>query len=338
MTLKPFGFLPLFLIIPTLGIATVGGTVESTAGGNPISGVAITVEASGKSFILPNMTDSLGHFSFDPATTFTEDERNTIGLNLYLSKKDFRAATYVIRFSEPGLSSHKERSFTMERITGDTAIDSSAKQAIQASKSVDGRSLFFVPYEFDPSDTDPELKRFNRTFTFHLKRGINTHLQSLEMDVTPSDIGVVDMPINIGTGNTERVRAYGVALNALGVVSLDMLQADDTQSLAVVSGYVVIPSGPDAPLNTLYVDDYFKAGELHSTRLFERLNDLWGINTVLALSLRNIQAYLSDNDDNHLQVARQYLMAEKKLAGPNSGRLVRDIDKLVNWIDERLDQ
>lgn len=329
--------IPLFLFSYILEAATIDGIVKGAAGQGPLAGVTVVVEASGKKVVLSHPTSSDGRFVFDPDTLFTADELDTYALNLNFTKVDYRNVVRVLRSQQRGRFNYQGLRVTMERTVGSSAIDTAHRETIEQNKSTEGRTLFFVPYTLDVMDGVSDPKSFHRLFSFHLKRGINTHLQSLGVDAALLDVSVVNMPVKVDAGNTEQVRAYGLALNALGIISGFGLQSD-TQELGVSSQYILIPTMADFRLPTLYVDDNFQSGELHSTRLFERLNTLWGQNTVLALSLREIQTSLGNNDMTGLHLARQYLMAEKRRAGPDSTLLVSHIDALVKWIDRRLGQ
>ena len=75
-----------------------------------------------------------------------------------------------------------------------------------------------VPYMLESESTATDAKKINRILKFHLNRGIKTHLQSLEIETAPPEVGITEMPVEIETANPEKVRAYGRELNALAVV------------------------------------------------------------------------------------------------------------------------
>jgi hypothetical protein len=184
------------------------------------------------------------------------------------------------------------------------------------------------------------MSRFHRLLKFHLKRGINTHLQSLEIDpLLSEEVGVSTMPVSVDSANTEKVRAYGSELNALAVVSgLGAVRQDiaGQRVVEVSSEYLIIPSMAQFQPRTIYVDDSFLVEQLQSARLIESLHQLWGQNTVLALTLREARVAFPNKDKAKLQKARNYLIAERARAGPGSQLIVRQIEALLTLIDKEL--
>ena len=317
---------------------TLAGRVVNAAGKEPLSGVSIDVEASGKRIALPLKSSEDGEFSFDPAAHFSPQELDTYALILTFSKKDYRPVTHVLRTGQRGQFQDPDLKVALESLTATRRIDIDVLQALRRSKSRTGTTLFLAPYIVETEGQAPIAEKMNRTLKFHLKRGINAHLQSLETEPMPPDVGIASIPVEVEAGNTEQARAYGAELNALAMVSGMAFVSDAVSEggVDVSSEYLIIPAVDEFQPNTMYVDDSFPLQDVQSSRLFERLHRLWGQNTVLALSLLEAGKALEHGDRGGLERALEYLEAEKRQAGPGSDVLVRHIDALTAIIEEEL--
>jgi hypothetical protein len=311
-------------------LAAVDGVVFDSASQEPLTDVAIAVEASGTSKTLPIVTESDGHFSFDPQALFTSSQLDTYSLVLKFKRADYRDIVRVFRSNVRGQFQFNNLRVTMERIAGTTAIPPEVHDPLQQHRSVTGTTLFVVPYVFKEGGADS----INSTLMFNIKRGINSHLTSMNL---PS-ISIARFPVSVDTFNTEQVRAYGTELNALAIVSGfgSVASSDQDSSVNVASEYVIIPSAISYTPNTLYVDDQFSRVDLQSTRLFERLQKLWGQNTVLAMSLLEARRAKLTGDKAGLQRALDYVQAEKRLAGPESAELVHEMDAFITALKKEL--
>jgi hypothetical protein len=329
--------LPMMIFCVPAAAALIEGQVVDASNNEPLAGVQIEIEASGRSRLLSQTTSDAGQFSINPTNYFTADELDTYALILTFFKVDYRSVTRVLRFELRGHFRHVNLPVKLENLAATPQIDPKVLEVLRRNKSRTGTMLYMVPYMLESESQVTNAKRINRTLKFHLKRGINTHLQSLETDTTTPEVGITTMPVEIETGNTEQIRAYGKELNALAVVS-GMGFVDDSAdggAVNVSSEYVIIPAISKFQPNSIYVDDHFPL-KAQASRLFERLHRLWGQNTVLALSLVEIKKALKNDDRSGLERALDYLNAEKKQVGPNNDALVKHIDALMTIIKEDL--
>jgi hypothetical protein len=316
--------------VPTAAVSIEGHVVDA-ADETPLADVSIEIEASGVRKTLPQKTADTGQFSIDPADLFSAYELKTYALYLTFAKEGYGPVIRVLK---------TEQNLTVKlgNLAATPRIEKEVLQALRRNKSRTGTTLYMVPYILESDSQAPNAERINRTLKFHLKRGINSHLQSLETDTAPPDVGITTMPVDIETGNTEQVRAYGKELNALAIVGGMGFVHDsaDDAAVDVSSEYVIIPAVSKFQPNAIYVDDHFPLKKLQSSLLFERLHKLWGQNTVVALSLVEVKKALENGDRTGLERALDYLNAEKKQVGPDSDALVKYIDALTTIIKEEL--
>lgn len=317
-----------------LGAATVAGRVVDAASGDGLAGVALRIEVSGSAWDSPAPTGPDGRFSLDLTSTFPADALDTDALFISLNKTGFRPVTRIMRAQRRGELTFTQLELPLTRVAGGGGLAPDERTSLEQFKSTSGRTLFLLPYELDSEEAADNL---NRRLPFHLKRGINTHLQSLQVDNPPEAIGIERMPVNVSATNTEKVRDYGVALNALAIVSGQGGIAEGT-TVEVASEYLIIPDLPGVQLQSFYVDDRFPENTLRSGKLFERLQALWGGNTVLAVAVLDINQAIAaqPKDASALQRTRAYLLAQRRQLGPADGAVVAQINALLALIDEEL--
>ncbi len=327
--------------VPWAG-AAVTGQVFDAASGSPLGGVAVVAEASGRRHPLPQPTGPAGRFSFDPEAVFTAEERDTVALSLLFTHSGYREVVRLVRADQRGVFARDGLlTVRLERILGQQALTPETAGQLAAARSADGRTLFLVPYDMGPTPGDEDGARFHRLFARHLKRGIVTHLQALDLESLPGDVGVATVPLPLDVADTERVRLVGNALNALAMVSGfgSLASGAAGDAIEISSEYLIIPSLPTYTPRTLYVDERLPADCLRSGQLFQGLDQLWGRNTALALALLEARQALQGAggmDRAALGRARSLLIAERAQAGSESDALVRQLTALVEVLDGEL--
>ena len=317
-----------------LGAATVAGRVIDAASGEGLAGVALRIELSGSAWDVPSSTGSDGTFSLDLTKEFPADALDTDALFISLRKANFRPVTRIMRAQRRGQLEFRQLEIPLTPMSGNSGLVAEERARLDQFRSSSGRTLFVLPYELDSEETANNL---NRRLPFHLKRGINTHLQSLQVDEPPEGIGIEKMPVQINATNTEKVRNYGVALNALAIVSGQGGVAEGA-TVEVASEYLIIPELPGVQLQSFYVDDRFPEDTLRSGKLFERLQAIWGGNTVLAVAVLDISQAIATQpkDASSLERTRAYLLAQRRQLGPADATVVTQINALLARIDQEL--
>lgn len=330
----------LWLTIHSLACAaaTVSGRVVDSVSGSGLAGVVLRVEISGRSWDPPNPTGASGDFSLDLTEAFPVDALDTDALFISLSKPGYRPVTRIMRARQRGNLDFRGVEIDLGRVAGSDGLATEERTRVNQFRSSSGRTLFLLPYELDSEAASSTL---NRRLPFHLKRGINTHLQSLQVEDPPQDIGVEQLPLQVSATNTEKVRDYGVALNALAVVSGQggiIPTPSEGKRVEVASEFLIIPELPGVQLQTFYVDDSFPEHALRSGRLFERLQALWGGNTVLAVAVLETNQALAaqPKDIPALERTRAYLLAERRQLGPGNAAVVKQINILLARIEQEL--
>lgn len=318
--------------------ALIEGQVVDASNDQPLAGVSIEIEASGRSKLLTQTTSVTGRFSINPTEHFTANDLDTYALMLTFSREGYRCRNRLLGADRRGDFRRKKITVKLENLSSSLQIDQQVLQALRRNKCRKGTTLYVVPYMLATESTAMDAENINRILKFHLNRGIKTHLQSLETDTATPKVGISEMPVEIETENTEKVRTYGRELNALAVVGGMGFDSAEGDAVDVVSEYVIIPEVSKFTLPSILFDDKFTLKELKSSRMFERLHKLWGPYTVLALSLVEVKKALKSGDNTGFERALDYLNAEKKQVGPHNGALVKYIDALMAIVKEELQQ
>jgi hypothetical protein len=308
----------------------VSGVVLDGSELRPLPAVRITAEAGEKQKTVVEATGPDGRFQIALGQLFSKEDRD-IGVYVFFAHEGYRDYTRLIRSGEYATLASLE--IRLEpTVTPPLGKDEEAR--IRRFRSADGRTIFLLPYRV-PS----EGAALNQTLAFQLRRGINTHLQSL--DPSPADIGLEMLPAKI-QGEGVSARAYGVQLNALavvdGMVTKEVNEKSVAEQLQVSSEFEIIPSLPSFQPNTVWVDDSLDAASLQSTKLYELLNREWGRNATLAVSVLEAKHALEAGDRAALQKVRHYLIAERADLGPEAAPAAHQIGQLLALIEQALPQ
>jgi len=309
--------------------------IVSARNGTPLEGVHIQVDIRTSHSAPPS--DPQGHFQFDSAPLFTVQElRAASGLTLTFSKTGFHPATKVIRFS-PG-QSPSPISIQLDPTSGSGSLQPAERDVLNKFIAAPGTlPLFLIPYSFTGIESaDP--KRVNELMRTNLERVIITHLQAAGVNGSQA-VSMKLLPLD-QTVDIERLRTYGSALNALGMVSgygAVEPAAAGMASLGVSSTFLVVPQAePPVGAPVLYVDDTVPADSLASPRLYKYLSKLWGRSTVLALGINEYHHAVASHDKHALTRIRHYLQAERAGAGPGDEALISQLNVLIGAVDKEL--
>lgn len=323
--------------------ATAEGRVVDRSTGAALSDVRIVVTASGKSWGVPSPTPADGAFRIDLSAGFTPRELETEVVNLEFSRDKYRPLARMWRSSQKGRFEIKGVKVEMEPDklssgSGDPIVRAPAPDRRSASKR-----LYLVPYRiYGDGTTEAEAARqINERLPFHLKRGIITHIQALQLSNPPADVALDGLPPGVDSADYDRVREFGIENDALAVIRGEgALIRDNGHALELTSEFLILPSLPDFRAGSLYVDDRISQEDMSPTRLSGSLREAWGANTVLAIALQETQDAFGEKDaaarKQRFQRARNYLFAEKRRAGPGSDILVRQIESLLTIVEQEM--
>ncbi len=312
----------------------VVGRVFDRAAGTPLAGVEISIELSGRRVALPARTNSQGVFVFDPHDLFTGDERDTRGLTLMLSKDGYERLTRVELL--PGRGDFRIGPLELRlraRADQGAPVDADLERLLKPFKSSRGRTVFVVPYNLESTGVS---SGFNDRLLLTLKRRILTYLQELNLEVEPPEVGLRAMPERVAAADTEKIRSYGSALNALAVAAGTVTPTEQDAEVWVESEFVIIPSLQQFEPGSLQIDDRVPAAGLSARQLAGRLHTLWGRGTLLALAIAEARDALEKRDVERLERARAWLIAERAQSGPGNEVLMHRIEELLRMIDSEL--
>lgn len=312
----------------------ITGRVIDEATKTGIPGVAIRVFISGNSWEVPQGSGADGSFSFELADGFRPAALATDFLNLEFSKPGYRKATRLRRAQQRGNFNIKDLQIRLEAIENSAGMPATA--AAQPTENSPKR-IFHSAYALfgaNASDPDNTLAELNERLPRHLRRGIITHLQRLQL---PANIALDPVPAEVEQSDSIKLRAFADSKDALAVIlgEAELTRSDGEEAIDLVSEYRIIPLLPEFQPGTLYVDDHISKADFRPGSLSGSLSKTWGGSTVFALALYETRQALAQNDQEKrsagLTRAESYLKAQKaSLTGDDI--LNQQIDSLLALI------
>ncbi|USG62425.1 carboxypeptidase-like regulatory domain-containing protein [Sneathiella marina] len=335
------GLFCLFLLapFPVAEASTLEGIVLDSKSGQPVQGVTIRVNASGQELELLHPTGADGSFTIRLPELFSDDQLDTWSLALTFSAPNYGPRTQVRRSQTRGVFEFPRMSILLEPTSGIWNLPAGLRQQLQALKSTDGNALFVAPYIISEEVKQRLPANFAKILNFNIRRGISTHLQSLDLEKIPEDVSILALPLELEQSNAAQLRVIGAELNALALVGGLGSIGQDTGGTPVTelsTEFIIIPELTGFNPGTIYIDDQLIGIPLNPTTLYKGMDELWGRNTVLAISALETKRGLSNNDKDKLMLARSYLVAERAEIGGDNTVLLRQINTLIAYIDENL--
>jgi len=322
--------------------AMVEGLVVDRSTGAGLPDVKIVVAASGKSWEVPVRTSNDGVFRIDLSAGLAPPDLETEVVYLNFSKEKYIDHVRMCRDPQRRLVFRgvKAEMVAIEKHAGSGPPASGPTAAGRDSAS---RRLYLTPYRIYGNDTAraEAAQQINERLPFHLRRGIITHIQALQIPNPPADVALDRLPPGIDGADYESVKEFGMQNDALAVIRGEgALIPGNGHALELTSEFLILPSLPDFRAGSLYVDDRISQADMSPARLSGSLREAWGANTVLAIALQETQDAVREKDaairKQRLQRARGYLVAEKRRAGAGSDILVRQIDSLLTVVDREI--
>jgi len=311
----------------------ISGTVTAH-NGTPIADVKVQAEI--RSTVIAAPTDAQGRFQFDAGTLFSSTElRNAGGLMLKLTKPGFQPVNWLVHLT-PG-QAPAPATVRLDSSGGSAALSAADKQVLDKYVAAPGSApLFLVPYALTGIESlDP--KSVNEMLRANLERVIVTHVQAIVMGGPPVSLKLLP-PMEQG-GDIDRMRAYGLYLNALGMITGYGAVAPGHGRpgvLDVSSTFLVVPQADSLGAPVLYVDDDVPADRIVSPHLYQLLSKLWGRSAVLAMGVSEFGKAKAARDKEALQRIRNYLLTERAGAGPSDELLVTQLNTLIEAVDREL--
>lgn len=205
------------------------------------------------------------------------------------------------------------------------------KEKLAQQRSVNGQTLFLLPYQLEGFRTDV-LER-------DLHRGVTTYLQERQLRREHQDVSLHRLeqnllPPNYTPTDTEIIKAIGEALNALAVVYISGRTAGSGAEtiLSLQSRYRIIPSTNEYTPKVMYIDDFAPT----SVPLYQEINKKWGHGTVLAIAIKEYVRAKNERNRDLLEVIREYLVTERSRLGNQDRGLAEDLTKLIELCDKGL--
>jgi 5-hydroxyisourate hydrolase-like protein (transthyretin family) len=338
-------FIPFLLLILSLiysGLARsepITGHVIDDASGDALPGVSIRALLSGTSWLVSEPTDNDGAFRFDLTDGFDDAAMDTNFLNLEFTKAGYHKATRMRSTQIRGQFIVKDLRVRLEpKNEPDTAVEVSSPTDIEDTALTPFRRIFHRSYDLfgaAEGDTDDSLANLNRRLPRHLRRGIITHLQQLQL---PANITFDPIPDEIKQGNSLKLRAFAHAEDALAVIlgEAELTVSDGDETVELASEYRIIPLLPDFQPGSLFLDDRISKDDFSPSRLSRSLSKTWGGTTVFALALYEAREAMKQSDQEKRQAglerAEAFLKAQKSVLGIDDNMLNQQIDALLELI------
>jgi 5-hydroxyisourate hydrolase-like protein (transthyretin family) len=336
-------FIPFLLLILSLicsGLANsepITGHVIDDASGDALPGVSIRALLSGTSWLVSEPTDNDGAFRFDLTDGFDSAAMDTNFLNLEFSKAGYHKATRMRSTQTRGQFIVKDLRVRLEpKNAPGNAVEVSSPTVIDEPTPF--RRIFHRSYDLfgaGEGNTDDSLTNLNRRLPRHLRRGIITHLQQLQL---PANITFDPIPDEIKQGNSIKLRAFAHSEDALAVIlgEAELTISDGDETIELASEYRIIPLLPDFQPGSLFLDDRISKGDFSPSRLSRSLSKTWGGTTVFALALYETREAMRQNDQEKRQAglarAEAFLKAQKSVLGIDDDMLNQQIDALLDLI------
>jgi hypothetical protein len=316
----------------------VSGNVIDGVSGSGLPGVTIRVLLSGSSWEVPGPTGSDGAFSFELADGFDSEAMDTSFLNLEFSKDGYHKATRMRSAQTRGHFIVKDLRVRLE--PKDEAVSRSvAVQPVNAGESdpTSPRRIFHRSYDlFGPGEDESEisLSSLNQRLPNHLRRGIITHLQQLQL---PANVTVDPVPDEVGDGDSIKLRTFARSEDALAIIlgEAELTVSNGKEAIELASEYRIIADFPGFQPGSLFLDDRIAKADFRTSRLSRSLSKTWGGTTVFALALYETREAMRQSDPQKRQAgldrAESFLKAQKSsLTGDDM--LNRQIDDLLELI------
>ncbi len=297
-----------------LHAAPISGSVVDGSTKKGVPGVTIKALLSGKTWTPPEGTAADGSFSFELTEGFSPTELDTEFLNLEFNKPGFRKATRMRRARQRGLFIIGDLRVRLEALAAD---NDTPTDTIPVETENSPRRIFHGAYALFGDNVDAagsSLENLNQRLPRHLRRGIITHLQQLQL---PANIELDPVPADIEPSNSIKLRAFARSNDALAVIlgEAEMIISDSGEAIELASEYRIIPLLPGFQPGTLYVDDRIPKADFRPSRLSRSLSKTWGATTVFALALYETRAAMEESDPGkkrqRLNSAESYLKAQK---------------------------
>lgn len=336
----------LALLLP-LGAAaqapTLEGRVAFGPGNTPVADAKVGVEYGAKIRQAAVETDAAGRFRLDLAVLFPGYVARLPDVTLSFEKPDHEPVVRVLPCAPAGGVDCGDLLVRMPRLAGGAGLSIDERALLDPLRRPGGTTIFLMPYLIGgaPGTDDVDLD----VLAWSLHRVINTGLQESAFNSDdpllkpPPEIGITTITdLAVKRSDTERLRQIGEFVEALALVGGFGRPAGSAQPDAVrlSSHYFVVPQLPRFRTGTLFIDDQVPTARLNSPDLYEQLSDNWALHTLLAISIRQIQAASAGDDAMALRQVHGRLVAKRAEYGADEQAKVRPLSRLIAIVDGEL--
>ncbi len=337
----------LLLSLLPLGAAaqapTLEGRVAFGPGNTPVAGTAIGVEYGAKIRQAAAETDAAGRFRLELATLFPGYVARLPDVTLSFEKPDHEPVVRVLPCAPAGSVNCGDLLVRMPRLAGGTGLSNDERALLDPLRRPGGTTIFLMPYLIGGGADAGQVDLDALAWSLH--RVINTGLQESAFNSDdpllqpPPEIGITTITdLAVKRSDTERLRQIGEFVEALALVGGFGQPAGSAQPDAVrlSSHYFVVPQLPRFRTGALFIDDQVPTARLNSPDLYEQLSDNWALHTLLAISIRQIQAASAGRDADALRQVHGRLVAKRSEYGADEQAKVRPLTRLIAIVDGEL--
>jgi len=307
----------------------------------PVGGVEVDLEVAGHFTPVAATSDAAGRFS--ARVTLPRAPTDAVTVNARYRKDGFDPLQPVVRCTPGAARACPLDPVALIPTAGIATLTPEEKQVLEGLRSAEGRTLYLLPYQVLPSG--PTAPHIDGNFlAASLRTAIATRLQELDADPAVFDyepldpVGLMPLPAPIAAATSEKAKAVGEKLNALGVITgTGLTQAGAGGTVVdMTSSFVIMPTDEAQSRTLLVHDQNMPAALLSSAELSQRLSPLWGQSTLLAICRQELGRAHATRDRSRLERLRAYLVAERSRTGRDEGMKLADLEKLLRQVDREL--
>ncbi|MEN8177579.1 MAG: hypothetical protein ABFS39_03060 [Pseudomonadota bacterium] len=326
----------LFLIVLLLlaghaEAATISGQVMDAISRKPMEGIEISLKWYGGDHRIRDATDSQGRFQFQLAQMLPAEALQRRSLNLLFSQQGYIAESILLeRLPDAAFNLNHER-IELTPVEGSSPSDPGSYT-----------TLYVLPYQVPQGSNLSDPQEMQTLITEYLTSGVDMYLQEIAVPAPIENFGLqsLGMDTEVKISNTARVIDFGYQLkDALAIVggrAGTRLTDEQQEQMEFSSRYVIVPGIEGQTGRVMRWDDALPTGLISSRMIADRLNRLWGRNTVRAIALAAYNRAMTADAETKLVLlkkAEEFLKAELRDAGTDEP-LVAELDELLQQVKE----
>ncbi len=321
----------LLLLALSAEAASISGQVVDALSRTPLDGMEIHLKWYGGDHRIKPATDAEGRFKFQLDEILPAAALQRRSLNLLFKRQGYMTENLL-------LERLSDESFSLQQRLIELAPSEGSEQPLSGAYT----TLYVLPYQVSRGSSLSDSEELQALITEYLTSGVDMYLQEIGEPAPLDAFGLQKLGADaaVDISNTSGVISYGHQLkDALAIVggrAGTRITADQQEQMEFSSRYVIIPAIKNNRGRVLRWDDALPTGLISSRMIADRLNRLWGRNTVLAIAAAALNRSITADTDTRkelLERAEAFLRAELMDAGADEP-LVAELNEVLAQIRE----